>query len=158
MIRPLAAAFVAATAAALVIDAALQLALDAVRVSAFGGGTPWWVTAHLIERGRWVVFALLLWALAPRLIGAEGALDHPPGAAASGRVEAWRLVAIAVVAVPLLWIGATWTVSAVRFTLLGSWPYDGRVFVSPDYYRGLALDLAPWFLASGTLMGVRRHL
>ena len=54
-------AFLVATVAALVVDALLQLAMDAVRVSAYGGGAPWWVTTHLIERGRWVVLATMLW-------------------------------------------------------------------------------------------------
>ena len=48
--------------------------------------------------------------------------------------------------------------TALRFTLLGSWTSDGRVFVSPDYYRGLLLDLTPWLMASATLWVVRPHL
>jgi hypothetical protein len=148
-------AFLLATIAALVVDAVLQLALGAVRVSAYGAGAPWWVTAHVIERGRWVVFALLLWRLASR--PAEDG-DEPRAPAASPAVDAWRHVAIAVIAVPLLWIVATWIVSAARFTLLGSWDTDGRVFLSPDYYRGLVLDLAPWAMAAAVLMRVRRHL
>ena len=65
---------------------------------------------------------------------------------------------MALVAVPLLWIVATWVVSAIRFTALGSWETDGRVFLSPEYYRGLALDLTPWAMAAAVLMAVRRHL
>jgi hypothetical protein len=72
--------------------------------------------------------------------------------------EAWRQVALAIVAVPLTWIAATWIASAVRFTLLGSWAFDGRVFLSLDYYRGLAIDLVPWALAAAALMTLRRHL
>jgi len=153
-VRPYAAAFLAATIAALVVDAALQLGLEAVRVSAFGGGAPWWVTAHLSERGRWVVLALILWWLAPGLLanGADsGSLSTTPS-------EAWRRVAIAVIFVPLVWIAATWIVTAARFTLLASWNTDGRVFLSVDYYRGLLLDLAPWAMAAAVVSAARRHL
>jgi hypothetical protein len=152
--RSSAAAFLVATIAALVVDAALQLSLEAVRVSAYGGGAPWWVTAHLIERGRWVMLALLLWWLAPRLCAVE-TKGHDE---ARWRSDAWQQVAVAVIAVPLLWIAATWIVSAMRFTLLGSWATDGRVFASPDYYRGLLLDLAPWLMAAAVVSTVRRHL
>jgi hypothetical protein len=154
MARAHAGAFVVATVAALVIDAALQLAIDAVRVSAYGGGAPWWITAHIVERGRWVVMAALMWGIAPRL----GSAEHAVPLGAESRRAAWRDVAVAVAAVPLLWIAATWVVTALRFTLLGSWASDGRVFVSPDYYRGLLLDLTPWLMASATLWIVRPHL
>ena len=152
--RAYAAAFLAATLAALVADAALQLGLQAVRVSQFGGGAPWWVTAHLVERGRWVVLALVLWWFAPYL----GDGDRETGLAPDEASEAWRQVAVAVIAVPLLWIAATWVVTAARFTLLASWDTDGRVFVSPDYYRGLLLDLAPWMMGAATVFTLRRHV
>lgn len=154
-VRPYLLAFLVATLAALVVDAVLQLALDAVRVSAYGGA-PWWITANLIERGRWGAFAGLLWWLAPRLFraGDAAAIQLPPVT----RAEAWRQVAVAIVAMPLLWMVATWVVSAIRFTLLGTWDTDGRVFLSPDYYRGLVLDLAPWAMAAAVLLAVRRHL
>ena len=155
-VRSYLAAFLIATLAALLIDAVLQLALDAVRVSTYGGGAPWWITATLIERGRWVVFALLLWWLVPRLLATDA--EQPIPLARASQADAWRHVAIAIVAVPLLWIAATWAVSAVRFTLLGSWDTDGRVFLSAGYYRGLALDLAPWIMASAVVRALQRHL
>jgi hypothetical protein len=155
MDRSHASAFLVAALAGLVVDAVLQLALDAVRVSGYGGGAPWWVTANLIGRGRWVAFAMLLWWLAPRL---GGGAATPRGSVARSAQDAWQQVAVALVAVPLLWIVATWLVSALRFTALGSWDTDGRVFLSPDYYRGLALDLTPWAMAAAVLMSVRRHL
>lgn len=153
MNRSHAFAFLVATIAALLIDATMRLAMDAVRVSAYGGA-PWWITANLVERGRWVAFAMLLWWLAPHL------KEHgvPDGLNETSAADAWQRVALAAIAVPLLWIAATWLVSAIRFTILGSWETDGRVFLSPDYYRGLVLDLAPWALAAAVLMGVRRHL
>lgn len=151
--RTHATAFLLATIAALVVDAAMRLAMDAVRVSGFGG-PPWWVTANLAERGRWVVFAMLLWWLAPRLVDE----DEARRASDTSTQEAWRQVASAVIAVPLLWIAATWAVSAVRFTLIGSWTSDGRVFLSPEYYRALLVDLTPWALAAAVLMAVRRHV
>jgi hypothetical protein len=155
-VRAYASAFLAATVAALVVDAALQLSLDAVTVSTHGRGAPWWVTAHLIERGRWVVLALLLRWLAPRLVGGDAGSAGPP--AIVPRSDAWRQVASAVIAVPLLWIVATWVVSTMRFTLIGSWDTDGRVFVSAGYYRGLLLDLAPWMMAGAAVLALRRHL
>jgi ABC-type amino acid transport system permease subunit len=154
MNRSHASAFLLGTLAALVVDAVMQLAIDAVRVSRFGGGAPWWVTTNVIGRGRWVVFAALLWWLAPRLGGGEA---NPRQSAMGSAQDAWRQVAVALVAVPVLWIVATWLVSAVRFTALGSWDTDGRVFLSPDYYRGLALGLTPWAMAAAALIAVRRH-
>jgi hypothetical protein len=155
-VRDHAAAFVTAAVAALVVDAALQLALDAVAVSAYSGGAPWWITAHLIERGRWVAFAALVWCLAPRVLSAEDDTHEPrpPRDAA----EAWRQTGVAVIAIPLLWVLATWMVSAIRFTLLGSWSTDGLVFLSSGYYRGLLVDYAPWLMAGVSVLGVRRHV
>ncbi len=155
-VRDHATAFLTATLAALVVDAVLQLALDGVAVSAYGGGAPWWITAHLPERGRWVAFAALVWWLAPLVVSRDGGANdaHAPRDAA----EAWRQTGVAVIAIPLLWVLATWVVSAVRFTLLGSWSTDGLVFLSFGYYRGLFMDYAPWLMAGVTVLGVRRHL
>jgi hypothetical protein len=152
-------AFVVATVVALVVDAAMQLALDAVRVSSYGSA-PWWITANLIERGRWVMFAAVLWWAAPRLAGARrpAAASGRPTEDDESRREAWRHVGLAVVTVPLLWVLATWMVSAIRFTLLGSWATEGQVFLSAGYYRGIIIDYVPWVMAGATLMGVRRHL
>jgi len=150
-------AFIAAATVALVADATMQLGLEAVRVSSHGSG-PWWITANLIERGRWVLFAVVLWWAAPRLGGSAPAVTGSGSADDGDRSEAWRQVGTAVLAVPLLWVLATWLVSAIRFTALGSWGTEGRVFLSPGYYRGIAIDYAPWLMAGVTLLGVRRHL
>ena len=156
IVRPHLTAFLAGTIAALVVDACMQLALDALRVPSSGTGAPWWITANLVGRGRWVVFAALLWWLAPRL--EEITPNRTEAVARATPEEAWRQVAVALVAVPVLWIIATWSVSAVRFTFLGTWTTDGRVFLSPDYYRGLSMDLAPWALAAAAVMAARRHI
>jgi hypothetical protein len=155
-VRDHAAAFLLATLAALVVDAALQLALEGVTVSAYSGGGPWWITAHLIERGRWVVFAVLIWWLAPFVVSRGGVTSHVR--APRDVAEAWRQTGVAVIAIPLLWVLATWGVSAVRFTLLGSWSTDGRVFLSSGYYRSLFVDYAPWLMAGLAVLGVRRHV
>ena len=155
--RGYAAAFLLVTVAALVVDAVLQLALAAVRVSG-SGGVPWWITANLAERGRWVVLAALLWWLAPRLMASPA--DEGAGATGgeTSRREAWKLVGVAAVVLPLLWVLATWVVTAMRITLLASWATDGRVFLAPEYYRGLSSGYAPWLLAGLLVLGVRRHL
>jgi hypothetical protein len=155
VLRRYASAFLVATVAALVVDAALQLALAAVRVPGSGGSAPWWVTANLAERGRWVAFAALLWWLIPRFAApaaetSDASMPPPPAGP-------WHEVANAVLVIPLLWIGATWATSAIRFTLLGSWAADGHVFLAPDYYRGLLVELTPWALASAVVRAVARH-
>ena len=156
-LRDHAAAFLAATTVALVADAAMQLALEAVRVSSFGSA-PWWVTANVIERGRWVVFAAVLWWLAPRMAGARPGAGAPVPTADGSRPEAWRQVGLAVMVIPLLWVLATWMVSAIRFTLLGSWATEGQAFLSAGYYRGIIASYAPWLMAGAALMAARRHL
>ncbi len=150
-----AAAFVVAMFAALAGNGALQLALDAVRVSSRGSGIPWWITAELIGRGRWVVCALLLYLATPILLTSGHTRTPAP---AGNRAEAWRHVGVAVLVVPLLWVAATWVVSALRFTLLGSWSTEGLVFLSPGYYRGLVLDYVPWLIGGATVLMARRHV
>jgi hypothetical protein len=154
--REHAAAFLTATLAALLVDAVLQLALDAVTVSAYRGGAPWWITAHLVDRGRWVAMAALLWWAAPLLASTGDAARH--ARAPRDAAEAWRQTGVAVIAVPLMWVLATWLVSVLRFTLLGSWATDGLVFLSSGYYRNLFVDYAPWLMGGVTVLGVRRHL
>lgn len=158
VMRDFADAFVVATAAALGIDTVLRLALEAARVSGGGGDAPWWITANVIERGRWVALAVLLRVAAPRLLAPTA--EQVPGRGAGGdeRAGAWRAIGWSVIALPLAWILATWIVSAVRFTLLGSWSTEGQVFLAVGYYRGLAMDYVPWLMAGAAVLGVRRHL
>lgn len=156
MSRRLAVAFVAATVVALVVDAALQLALDAVRVSD-AGGAPWWITANLVSRGRWVALAGIVWWLAPRLAPPD-VWGRPDEADPAHAEATWGVVGVAVLAVPLLWVLATWLVTSVRFTVLGSWATDGRVFLAPEYYRGIALDYVPWLMAGLAVRAIGRHI
>ncbi|MCC7126129.1 MAG: hypothetical protein IT178_14865 [Acidobacteria bacterium] len=150
--REAATAFFVAMTAALAGNAVLQLALDAMTVGG-GSGSPWWLVAGVIERGRWVALAGLLWLVAPRL------LPHSAdGAAPLARADVWQRVALLVLVLPLLWIAATWLVSALRFTALGSWTTEGRVFVAPEYYHGLLLDYAPWVIGGVVTRAVGRHL
>lgn len=152
-----ATAFVVATLAALVGNGVLQLALDAVAVGSYGGGAPWWVTAEVIERGRWVVFAVLLRMAGPRLLASSASsLASPEGD--DERSAAWQRVGLLVLILPLLWIAATWVVSAVRFTALDSWGTEGLAFRSTDYYQALLLDYAPWLIGGSVVKGVGRHL
>jgi hypothetical protein len=149
------AAFLAATVAALVGNAALQLALDAVAVRQYGGGAPWWVTTEVIDRGRWVVFAGLLWLVVPHLL--RGKSETAP-AAQDEPADAWRRVSTLVWTLPLLWVAATWLISAARFTALASWDTEGLAFVSPDYYRALLLDYAPWLIGGAVVRVGGRHV
>lgn len=152
-----ATAFVVATLAALAGNGVLQLALDAVAVGTYGGGAPWWVTAEVIERGRWVVFAVLLRMAGPRLLtSSASSLTFSEGDA--DRAAAWQRVGLLVLVLPLLWIAATWVVSAVRFTALDSWGTEGLAFRSTDYYRALLLDYAPWLMGGAVVRGVGRHV
>lgn len=148
--RSAARAFLVAMVATLVADAVLSTLTRLVDVTGAGAGTPWWVAAHVVERGRWVVLALLLVAASGR---AGAASDAAPD-----DVHAWRTVGLAVVAVPLLWIAATWLVQAVLFTAAGRWDVDGRVFLAADYYRGLFIAYAPTLLGGLTTLGVSRHV
>lgn len=144
-------AFLLAMVAALAVDAALAVLAGVIAVAGAPDGTPWWVAAHLVERGRWVVVAALLVAVA-------GRLASPDVPAPSSRAAVWRFVGIAVAATPLLWIVATWIVQATLFTLAGRWDVDGQVFLAPGYYQSLLRGYAPWLLAGATTIGASRHV
>jgi hypothetical protein len=123
----------------LLADALLGMLTGAV--SAIGGSpaAPWWIEGRLVERSRWLVFAVLLGVL--------------PNAAA-----VWRLVGALALAVPLLWIVSLWIVQALVFTVAGRWDIDGQVFLSADYYRRLFAGYAPWALGGAAALVWSRHV
>jgi hypothetical protein len=153
------AALTSASRALLVVVAVVLVAdgvLGAltVAIAAIGGSPtpPWWIQAHLLERSRWVVFALLV-AGATRLNAVRTQGDDLSRAAA-----VWRFVGVLAVAVPLLWIVARWIVQAALFTLADRWDVDGQVFLSADYYRQLAAGYAPWALGGAAAIVWSRHV
>jgi len=143
-------ALLAVVAVALVADALLGALTGAL--SSIGGGpsAPWWVNGHVVERSRWVVFALLVTGLAG---GPMGSLADAPATPAS----AWRLVGALALVVPLLWIVALWIVQASLFTVAGRWDVDGLFFLSADYYRRVFADYAPWLLGGSAALVLSRH-
>ena len=150
-LRVAARAFLLAMLTALAVDAVLATLTGLVTITSASDGTPWWVAAHLVDRGRWVVVAGLLVAIGGRLT----ALDVP-GQPSSAAV--WRFVGIAVVTAPLLWIMATWVVQATLFTLARRWDVDGHMFLAAGYYQRLLVGYAPWLLAGATTIAASRHV
>lgn len=139
-------ALLCAALVALAADGLLALVTGLADVTARGGGPPWWVAAHVVERGRWVVAALLLMAVS----GRPGASDDRPAA--------WRWVGLAVVAAPLVWVVAGWIVQALLVTVAGQWDVDGQVFVSAGLYRRAFVDYVPWLLGGVTTRAIAGHL
>lgn len=141
-------ALVVAAVAALVADGLLA-AFTAVDALGSGGGS-WWVAAHLVERGRWVIFALLVVPWAARM----APLDTSSGHAAA----AWRAVGSAAIVIPVLWVGATWLVQAVLYTVAGRWDIDGRVFLEAEMYRRALIGYLPWLLGGVVTHLASRHV
>ncbi len=144
-------AFLVATVVALAVDGVLAALASLVSLTGSAGAAPWWVAAHLVERGRWVVVALLLAAAGGRVtVGADTA---PPDAAAI-----WRAVGGMAMAAPLVWIAATWIVQATLYTVADRWDIDGQVFLASGYYQRLLADYAPWLLGGATTLVASRHV
>jgi len=147
---PLAArALLVAAVVALAADGLLALVTGLADVADRGARPPWWVAAHVVERSRWVVVALLLLA-----IGHRGAQAAPP----ADSPAVWRLVGGIVIAAPLVWSLATWIVQAGLFTVAGRWDVDGRMFLAVGFYRQAFVDYVPWLLGGATVRAVARHL
>jgi hypothetical protein len=146
-VRPASLAFLAATITALVVDAVLQGLIGVANVASPDSGTPWWVTAHLVERGRWVALAVIL------CVATRGIDDRP----SSGK-DAWRTTGMAVMATPLLWVLANWIVTVILFTLAGRWDIDGRGFLEPGYYRALLVAYVPWLLGGAAVAAASSHV
>lgn len=136
-----------AAIAALAADALLAAVTGLAGVAGRGAGPPWWVAAHVVERSRWVVVALLLMGLGTWSAGGEG-----------DRAGVWRAVAIAVIVGPLLWTLAAWIVQAGLFTLAGRWDVDGRMFLSAELYRRALVDYVPWLLGGVTTRAIAGHV
>jgi len=161
--RPGAAALVAATTIALVVNAVLQVLVDAVSIRAVGSGTPWWVVAELPVRGRWVVAAALLWLVSPVFDDSQpatsptgtGRTDHDTEIA---RAAVWTRVGTAVMLLPLVWTAASWLIVATRITLAGSWDIEGRGLLSSEYYQRMAIDWLPWLMAGVTMRRLATHI
>ncbi|MFN7977581.1 MAG: hypothetical protein U0P30_05550 [Vicinamibacterales bacterium] len=145
-------ALVATLVVVLVVDALIGVFTGALSTVGGGPDAPWWLTGHLVERTRWVVFGLLLVAAA-RVGPLVALLDAPPSAAA-----AWRLVGALAVAVPLLWLAAFWVVQATIFTAFDRWDVDGQVYLAADYYRRVVAGYAPWLLGGVACLMASRHI
>ena len=137
---------------AVFVDAALQNALIVAAPPGSRSTVPWWVTGRVMERSTWIAAALLLWLVAPQLTRGvkTGATDEPvvlPAAAL------YALVGWAMLALPLVWILATWIIWIIKITLVGSWRSEGQIFVAGYYYINMLLNYLPWVAA-----GVAVHL
>jgi hypothetical protein len=154
-IRNLALALGIGALVALVIDAALQNALDAVRSPGVESMTPWWVIGRVTERSLWVAFALLAWLLAAALarMASIWSGDH-----SVSRDAAFEAVGRSMIAVPLVWLLATWLVIALRITLVGEWGNEGTFFLTSGYYYNVALGYAPWAAGGIVVLMLRRHV
>lgn len=149
MIRQLTRATVTGALAALVADLLLQFALSMVRVD---GSSGQWFIPTLLERGRWVVAAGLLWFGAPLM--SPDTLDEPRGAGSPLWLD---VVGRAMIALPVIWLSATVIVRAMRLTVEGSWPYEGRVFLTSDFYASAIVGYAPWALGGLAVLALARH-
>jgi hypothetical protein len=141
-----AGAFLTAMATALLVDAVLAGFTAALAVTPASGAPPWWVSAHLVERSRWIVLALL-----GLLVGRQ--LERP----GADTPAVWRVVGLAVIAVPVAWFAAGWIVQAVLFTLAGRWDVDGRAYLAADYYRRLLTGYVPWLFGGAATVAASRH-
>jgi hypothetical protein len=142
-----AGAFLTAMVAALVVDALLGGFTAVLSVTPASGAPSWWVSAHLVERSRWIVLALLGLLLGRRL-------ERP----SADRADVWRVVGIVVIAAPVAWFAAGWIVQAVLFTVAGRWDVDGRAYLAADYYRRLLTSYLPWLLGGAATLAASRHV
>jgi hypothetical protein len=154
-LRSLSVAAVIGTTLALVVDVILQSALALVRVDGGGSGL---LEATLLERGRWVLVAGLIWIAAP-WVDAAIVDDTQSAAAPAGisRRTGLRTAGIAMLAVPIIWALATIGLRALSITLSGDWPYEGRIFLTGYFYSSLFISYAPWALAGAGVIGLARH-
>jgi hypothetical protein len=155
-IRNLALALGIGALAALFVDAALQNLLAAVRSLGASTTTPWWMIGRVQQRSPWIVAALLVWLGAPAL--SRAAPNAWPADFVVGRGAAFDVVGRAMIAVPLLWLVASWLVWAATMTLEGGWASEGRILITGQYYYNVLLAYTPWAAGGITLLVLRRHV
>lgn len=155
-IRNLAMAVGIGALAALLVDAALQNALAAVRSPGLSATTPWWMIGRVMERAPWLAAALFVWAAARPL--ARAAAAAWPADYVVHRAAALAVVGGALIAAPLLWLAATWLVWAVKITLVGSWGSEGRIFLEGYFYSNVLMAYTPWAAGGAVLLTASRHV
>jgi uncharacterized membrane protein YGL010W len=151
----LARALVIGTVSALLFDALLRNALAGAQSPGAASLTPWWVVGRVVERGVWVWFALLLWAVSPLMarVGRGVWPGQEPGAAVL-----YDVVGRAMMIVPFLWLAASVLMVGLRISIQGDWSIDGEVFRSVSFYNNVVLEYLPWFGGGYVLMLLRRHV
>lgn len=153
-IRRLAIAALAGASVALVCDALLEWVLTAVDIA---GTSRRWPGPRPFARSVWIVASALVWLIAPFLAARLEPDETVVTDSAMARPTAIRLVGLAAIVTPLLWVIATWLAAAARITLGGDWAVDGRVWLEPAYYSALVVDNGPWVLAGAALLAWARH-
>jgi hypothetical protein len=155
-LRRIAVAALIGSAAALVCDVLLRVALGLVSVGGAGSSTSWILSA-VLSRISWPVAAALLWLAAPVVAsGIEGgglvpALHATPAAAL-------RLVGVSMMAIPMAWVLAASAVRGLVITMNQAWATDGRIFWAPQFYADTVLAYGPWVLAGMALAASAPHV
>lgn len=155
-LRRFAAAALVGSVLAIGCELLLRGALGAVSVESFGGSTDW-VLPTVLSRLVWPISAALLWLAAPSLTARLRGNDLVPAVAASA-AAATRVVGVAMVAGPLVWLLATTAVRVLAVTIDDSWATGGRIFVAPQFYSDIVVTYAPWALAGLALVTAAGHL
>jgi hypothetical protein len=120
---------------ALLIDLALQFAMNAARIQA---GTVNWEAA-VASKAVWLVAVAIGAAIAPALLPlAKSRMERP---------DAYRAAAVILIAAPLVWTAATVLVFAVNIP-----------WTQSSFYAQIITSIAPWMLAGILLRMVQRHI
>jgi hypothetical protein len=154
-VRNVARALAIGAVVALVVDVVFRNALEAAQSPGASSLTPWWAVGRVFERAVWVVLALLLWASAAAVARATREAcgsDH-----GVPRAAAFAVVGRLMIVLPLLWLLATWLVTAFRITVAGDWEIDGYMFRTASYYNSVVLGYVPWAAGGIVLRALRRH-
>ena len=155
-LRRFAAAALVGSMLALGCELLLRVALGAVSVENYGGSTDW-ILPTVLSRLVWPIAAGLVWLVAPLLTARLRANDLVPPVDASA-AAATRVVGVAMVAGPVVWLLATSLVRALAITINDSWATGGRIFVAPQFYSDIVVTHAPWMLAGMALVTAAGHL